>query len=84
MADDIPLGCGGMHADGELWAYLSVDVKPYMLRITNAVRRFLTMYAPHAWADVAIGYDPGHRLVRVLGFKAESQTDTFIRYARHK
>ena len=58
---------------GEAWAVIAHDAQPFMLSIVKSMKRFLSAcYLPRVQAVVRRDFDPGHRLVRMLGFELET------------
>lgn len=77
LAGETVLCCAGVVEywpnRGEAWAFVSPHIKPYMVAVTCAVRRFLRV-APirRIEAGVVVGFDEGIRWVRALGFQPAS------------
>lgn len=69
--------CGGValywEGRGEAWAIIDRNVKIEFLRIHRAVQRVLDLCPlRRIEATVDVGFKPGHRWMRMLGFKMEA------------
>jgi hypothetical protein len=85
--------CGGIVPNGDhmgdAWALLSKDAGRYMLWLHRATRRFLQMQRiRRIEATVPMGFVPGCRWAKLLGFRFEGKMkaygpegDTHLRYA---
>ena len=78
----------------ECWALFSTHLPRHKLAAVRAILAFLDAVQPARFhriqAVVASGYEPGHRLAEVLGFRKEGlrlgygkQAQDFWRYARN-
>lgn len=83
-----PIACGGFikHWVGRsgTWAALSDDAGRHMLALTRAVRRGLVDHpAERIEATVLVGFEPGMRWARALGFEEEGLLRRYQRGADH-
>lgn len=67
-----PVASAGVldYADGSyLWAFLSESAGVHMLAVVRAARRLTQIARPPVYATVDYGFQPGCRLLRLLGFE---------------
>ena len=77
LVDGRPIVCAGIIVQwvgrAIAWAYLSREAGQHMPAIHRAVKRmFGALDIPRIEAHVTAGFEPGHRWVRMLGFKLET------------
>lgn len=69
--DGTPIAAGGVmdYVDGSyLWAFLSDEARQHMVAIVRAARRLVQIARQPIYATVDLGFEPGCRLLRMLGF----------------
>lgn len=69
--DGEPIAAGGVidYGDGSyLWAFLADEARRHMVAIVRAARRLVQIARPPIYATVDLGFEPGCRLLRMLGF----------------
>lgn len=69
--DGTPIAAGGVmdYADGSyLWAFLADSARHHMVAVARAALRLVQVARPPIYATVDLGFEPGCRLLRMLGF----------------
>lgn len=56
----------------QCWAYLNARTGKYMLRTTRGAKRIIDAAQGRIEATVRVDFEPGHRWMRLLGFKVET------------
>lgn len=80
--DGAPIGCGGLAPQWEnraiMWALIGENAGPHFVKIHREVSRFITL-APYRRieAQVDVGFEPGIRWMRMLGFELEAYKRAF-------
>lgn len=77
MEGDDVLACAGFMefypGRGEGWSYLSANIKPHMVEVVRAIKRYLDMH-PCRRQEITVDADfpEGHRMAKILGFTLEA------------
>jgi len=63
---------------GIAWAYISMHACRHMLKVTRSVRRYLEI-TPHRRIEAAVdvGFEEGHRWMRLLDFNHEGRLEAY-------
>lgn len=78
MVDGHPMLVGGLYEMWQnralLWSFLDTNAGPHLVAIHRAVKKFLDMQPyRRIEAECDCGFKPGHRWLRMLGFKMEAK-----------
>lgn len=78
LVDGKPILVGGLHEMWEnralLWSFIDKDAGPHFVALHRGVKNFLDMQPyRRIEAECDCGFKPGHRWLRMLGFKMEAK-----------